>query len=217
MTIHLSVSESKFFEASRTALGNAESNLDIKTALADCGIDQAKIADGWKIYNNAKAVWEQNHIENTKTRIASNAYHTFYEMLRLKFRRHRELTLILCNKNQNILIQLGVKGRFPKKYNEFFDKLKLFYTEAKNNEAIRAKLAIIKLTPEVATDCLNELDHLLKLRADFDMEMGESQVQTERKNNALLELKEWMDNFHTILKVALYDHPQRMEILGIQV
>lgn len=217
MTLHLSISESKFFESSRTALSNAESNSDIKTALADCGFDHSKIAEGWNIYNNAKAVWEQNRMENTATRIASNAYHALYETVRLKFKRHRELVLILCKKDQDTLIMLGVKGRFPKKNNEFFDKVKLFYTEAKENAAVQGKLVIIKVTPEVATECLNELDILLNLRADFDMEMGESQVLTERKNRALLQLQEWMENFYTILKVATYDHPQRLEILGIQV
>jgi hypothetical protein len=53
---------------------------------------------------------------------------------------------------------LGVKGRFPTKYNEFFDKLKMFYTSINTNPDVQKKLALIKLTPELATECLAELN-----------------------------------------------------------
>jgi hypothetical protein len=212
----LSISESKFLENSRITLTNAESSSEIKAIIADLGYDEAKIAEGWQIYHTAKSAWEQNKKESTETRLASNAYHAKFSALQLTFKRHRDLSLILCKNDPDILIQLGVQGRFPTKYNEFFDKVKLFYTEAKDNASVQQKLAIIKITPEVATNSLSELDELLKLRADFDREMGESQTATVSKNQALSELIQWIDNFEIILKVALYDQPQHMEILGIK-
>ncbi|MCT4603152.1 MAG: hypothetical protein N4A59_09670 [Marinifilum sp.] len=210
-------SESKFLERSRIALTNAESHPEIKAALTAYGVDDAKYAEGWQMYNKAKNSWEFNKQEESETRVVSNAYHTAYDNLEMKFKRHRDLSLILCKKNPDTLIQLGVKGCFPSRYNDFFDKCKLFYTVIKSNVDIQAKLTLIKITPELATECLAELDELLRLRAEFDREMGESQVATVSKNEALHELSEWMDDFDILAKIALYDTPQQLEILGILV
>lgn len=210
-------SESKFLERSRIALTNAEMHPEIKAALAEFGVDDAKYAEGWQVYNKAKNSWELKKGEESETRLASNSYHTTFSTLEMEFKKHRDLTLILCKKDPDILIQLGVKGRFPTKYNDFFDRCKLFYTVISSNTAIQGKLALIKLTPEVAATCLSELDTLLALRADFDREMGESQMATVSKNEALLELSEWMDDFDTLAKIALYDTPQHLEVLGILV
>jgi len=210
-------SESKFLERIRIALTNAESHAEIKAALTEYGIDEAKFAQGWKLYNLGKDSWEHNKQEESETRLVSNSYHTAYGELEMKFKKHRDLSLILCKKDPDTLIQLGVKGRFPTKYNEFFDKVKLFYSKLNTDTAIQSKLALLKLTPEVAVACLAELDALLALRADFDREMGESQEATVSKNAALHNLSEWMDEFDSLAKIALYDTPQRLEVLGILV
>lgn len=210
-------SESKFLERSRIALTNAETHPEIKAALATFGVDEAKYAEGWQVYNKAKERWELNQEEESETRLASNAYHHAFGNLEMKFKRHRDLVLILSKKDPDTLIQLGIRGRFPYRYNDFFDKCKLFYSVVKSNTDIQAKMAVIKLTPELATECLAELETLLTLRADFDREMGESQAATVSKNQALHELSEWMDDFDTLAKIALYDTPQQLEVLGILV
>ena len=210
-------SESKFLERSRIALTNAESNPEIKTALATMGFDEAKYAEGWQVYNNAKERWELNKQEQTETRVVANSYHAAYSGLEMKFKRHRDLALILFKKDPDALLQLGVKGRFPTRYNDFFDKCKLFYTVINSNTEMQPRLSLIKLTPELATSCLAELDTLLAHRAEFDREMGESQVSTVSKNAALYELSEWMDEFDILSRIALYDTPQHLEVLGMLV
>jgi hypothetical protein len=210
-------SESKFLERIRIALTNAESHAEIKAALIEYGVDDAKFTQGWELYNLGKYSWELNQQEESETRLVSNSYHTAYGELEMKFKKHRDLCLILCKKDPDTLIQLGVKGRFPTKYNEFFDKVKLFYTIVSTETVVQDKLAFIKLTPEIAATCLAELEEVLALRANFDKEMGESQVATVSKNVALHNLSEWMDEFDTIAKIALYDTPQQLEVLGVLV
>ncbi len=210
-------SESKFFESTRTALGNAEAHPEIKAALAALGFDEAKFVEGWALYNKAKGIWETTKDEELETKLASNAYYKAYSKLETTFKRHRDLTRILCKKDPDKLIQLGVKGQFPSQYNEFFDLIKLFYTTINTNTDIQGKLSLIKLTPEVATVCLADLNTLLTLRLEFDKEMGESQATTVSKNVVLNELNDWMDDFDTLARVALYDTPQQLEILGILV
>ena len=210
-------SESKFLEAARIRLTNGQTHPQISAALAEFGIDETKYAEGWSIYDLSKETWELNQKEESETRIASNSYYITYSELEMKFKRHRELTQIFCKKDPDTLINLGVKGPFPIKFNEFFDEVKLFYTTVNNNLDVQSKLAILKLTPEVASACLAELEALLAIRAKFVSEMGESQAATVSKNVALHKLSEWMDDFDTLAKIALYDTPQQLEVLGVLV
>ena len=217
MSTNLFNSEPKFLERSRIALTNAESHSEIKPALTSYGMDTAKVAVGWKIYNNSKTVWEQNKEEDAESKIASNSYKAKYSEFQSLFKRHRDQTLIFFKKQPDILIKLGVSGKFPAKYNEFFDKAKLFYYGIKENKDVQIELNKIKITAKVVSDCIAKHDALLAERANYDKELGESQDATKSKNAALLELKEWMEDFDAIAKVALYDKPQLLEVLGIFV
>ncbi|WP_461633000.1 PQLLE family protein [Labilibaculum euxinus] len=217
MWLSPSRSESKFFERVRIALTNAESHYEIKAALIEYGVNETFIAEGWQVFNRAKEAWEQNKMEVSETKLASNVYHKAYHELEMKFKRHRDLSLILFKKDPDMQILLGIKGRFPVVYNKFFDNVKLYYTSIITIPEVQNRMAVIKITPEVATSQLSELDRLLTLRADFDKEKGESQDTTVSKNTALHELSEWMDNFDILAEIALYDNPQRLEVLGLLV
>ncbi|BAX81017.1 hypothetical protein [Labilibaculum antarcticum] len=217
MWLSPSISESKFFERVRIALTNAESHSEIRAALIEYGVNETFIAEGWQVFNRAKETWERNKMEVSETRLSSNTYHNAYTELEMKFKRHRDLSLILCKRDPDMQILLGLKGRFPVAYNKFFDNVKLYYTSIITIPEVQTKMGVIKITPEVATSQLTELDHLLTLRADYDKEKGESQDATVSKNAGLHELSEWMDNFDILAEIALYDKPQRLEVLGLLV
>ncbi len=217
MKTNLFTSESKFLERSRVALTNAESNTKIQPALANYGMDTTKIAEGWKVYNTAKSTWELNKKEDTESKLASNSYKAAYSKLQSIFKKHRVQSLIFFKKHPDILISLGIKGKFPTKYNNFFDKVKQFYSAIKNNANIQEEVNKIKITEEIVTESLSKLESLLAERANYDKELGESQDVTKSKNAALLELQEWIEDFDIIAKVALYDTPQLLEVLGIFV
>jgi hypothetical protein len=209
--------ESKFLERSRTALTNAQTHSEISPALSSFGMDAEQISVGTQIYNSAKEEWEVNKKEDTESELAKNSYKAVYNDLESLFKRHRDFVLIFFKKNPDVLVKLGVKGRFPSSYNTFFDKVKVFYSTIQSDSAIQSELNKIKITPEIATDCLSKLDALFLERSNYVKELGESQDTTKSKNAALIELKDWMDDFDATAKVALYDKPQLLEILGIFV
>jgi len=214
---NLKIKESDFLERVRIALTNAESHKEIKSLLADFGMNSANVAEGWKAYNKAKDAWELNTKEEGEKKIASSDYKKIFAELDSKFKRHRDFVLIYFKKQPDILISLGIKGSYPSTYSDFFDKSKMFYQVIKDNKHIQDELKKIKITPKIATDCLLLHDDLLSKRADYDKEYGESQDATEFKNSSLMELKEWIEDFDAIAKIALYDKPQLLEVLGIFV
>lgn len=217
MSLNLEESESKFLERVRTALTNAASHAEIKAALANFGMDDAKVAVGTTLYTTTQSIWELNKKEDAESTVASNSYKAKFNELDAIFKRHRHFTLTFFKKQPDVLVTLGVKGRFPATYNDFFDKVKQFYSGIKNNPAIQAKMDIIKITSSVVDANLAILTELLAERSNYDKELSESQDTTKSKNAALMELKEWIEDFDAIAKIALYDNPQLLESLGIFV
>lgn len=217
MNSNSSLTEAKFLERARVALTNAESHEQIKPLLASFGVDDTKIAEGWAVYEKAKTSWENNQKESTDTGLARNKYFNAYGELESLFKRHRDQSLIFFKKLPDFLILLGVKGRFPKNYTDFFDKTKQFYTAVQAHPEIQEKLTLCKITPEVVSDCMVKHQELLTIRAEYEKENGESQASTKSKNADLIDLKEWMDDFDTLSKIALFDNPQLLEVLGIFV
>lgn len=217
MAKRLFKSESKFLEKSRTAITNVEANPTIKAALAEYGMGDEPLTVGRNLYNSTQSIWDNNIKEDAESIEAGIIYRTTYNELQALFKVHRDKALIFFKQRPELLVKLGVKGNFPRKYNDFFDKVRLFYTSIKNDAALQSEMDRIKVTVDIVDECLALLDELLSKRSHFDKELAESQDMTKSKNAALLALKEWMDDFYAIAKVALYDQPQLLEALGIFV
>ena len=174
-----------------------------------------QIAQGQQIYDTTYGVWSANIAEDAETTQASKQYKTTFARLQSIFKEHRDKTIMYFKKQPEVLVQLGVKGRFPQKYNDFFDKTAQFYTTIKNDDALQTQFNRIKINAAVVDESLALHTELLDKRSNFDREEAESQNMTQNKNVALIELKEWMDDFDSIAKIALYDQPQLLEALGI--
>ncbi len=217
MSTNLLTSESKFLERARIALTNAESHTEIKPLISEFGMDETKISEGWTIFNKAEASLNTSKQEDIEKKVSSNSYKlTFEEFLGL-FKRHRNQSLIFFKKHPDFLVKLGIKGSFPNQYNKIFDNAKHFYSAIQKHSDIQEKLLLCKITPETVTDCLAKRENVMSLRATFDKESGEAQDATVQKNLNLIELKEWIEDFDIIAKIALYDNPQLLESLGIFV
>lgn len=217
MVNKLFISESKFLERTRIALSNATSHPEINSKMAKFGMDQAKLQEGLSLHGQAGSMKDRHEQEGIDSRLASNAYRKAFEDLQALFKRHRDLVRMYFKRKPDVLTRLAVSGRLPSKYNEFFDRCRRFYQTIQNNPDLQELVLPLEITPEVVADCLAKLEELLSARANFDKETGEWQDATQEKNRVLLELKEWMDDFDTAAKVALYDHPQLLEVLGIFV
>ena len=213
----MSDTESKRLEKTRVALTNAKSHEEIKPKLADYGMDDAALAEGQAIYDNALAKWELNKQEDIETKVAGDNFRVQFNKLQATYKKHKEFANRIFRRSPSTLVQLGLEGRYPTKYDEIFNKIKLFYTTIANNETIQTGFSKIKITPEVITECLTNFNNVLALRAEYDKEEGESQDATDVKNVAMAAMIEWKEDFDDIATIALYDQPQLLEVLGIFV
>lgn len=209
--------EEKFFERARIALINAKQDKVISAALASYGYDAEKIAEGQKQYDLSKSFWDMNIKEDDEATMASAHYKDKFAMVDTVFTRHRGQAQMFLKRSPDMQVSLGMKGRIPKTYREFFTCVQHFYKAIQANADIQKQLDRIKIDAKVVAACLAEVDELMRLRAEYDRETGESQAATAAKNTSKHDLEEWMDDFDSIAQIALYDEPQRLESLGIHV
>ncbi len=210
-------SESKFLERVRTALTNASGNQVIKSALANFGFGDAEHAAGQKKYEGTLAVWENNKKEDAETVTAATEYKAQYSAVAAALKRNRDLVRKYFRNQPGYLVELGVQGTFPSKYNELFDSASRFYLGILSNNAILQQLTRIHIGAEVADAQMKALSDLKTMRSKLDSETAESQDATKTKDAALIEMKEWLDDFYALAQIALYDQPQLLEALGMFV
>jgi len=176
MKARLFVSDSKFLERVRTALTNAQNHAEIKALMADFGMDENKLAEGQKLYEYARSIKELFDREVIESKLSSNVYQQEFEDFQAVFKKHRDFVRIYFKEDPQIWLNLGIKGRHPRKYNEVFDRAKAFYTAAQQDPSLQQQLDQVKITSEVVTDSLAKLDYLMSVRSHFDRETGESQA-----------------------------------------
>lgn len=209
--------ESAYFERCRLTLTNSKNDPMIWAVLQDFGTTQEHLDEGWAIYNSTRALWNQVLSEHAESLAAGKQFRHSLELLRKIFRRHRNMALIYFDRYPEVLILLGVKGDYPVQNIELLDAVEFFYNAIKNNVDVQQHMAKIKITPEIADEGLALLNTVLLQRSMYDQEMAEAQDLTKSKDAALDNLRNWMQNFHATARVALYDHPQKLEALGIFV
>ncbi len=115
MSNRLFVSEAKFLERPRIALTTARPHEEIRTLLADFGMDEAKLAEGWGVYEHAKRMKELSDRETEESTLASMDYQEAFDEFQATFKRHRGIGGIFFKDAPEVLVSLGVKGESPSK------------------------------------------------------------------------------------------------------
>lgn len=217
MALSQKKNDAKTIERSRIALSSYKTNPEINLGLSDYGYDETTVDGGWQLHAKADTAFKANQTETIETNLVSEDYKKAYKKRASVFKKHRNMASIFFKRSPEVLMELNVKGRFPSNYIAFFNAHELFYSAIKNNADIQAQFDRIKITAPVIGDCEAELAILKNKRADYDREFGESQAATQEKNESIEELREWMEDFDAMAKIALWNQPQLLESLGIFV
>jgi len=78
-------------------------------------------------------------------------------------------------------------------------------------------VAKVKITPADVTSRMSLINIVKETRSVWQAEKGQSEDATIAKDQAMAKMDDWMDDFYAMAKLALADHPQYLEALGIVV
>lgn len=187
---------------------------DLKTELAEYGYDDAKIAKGKALYDEARKTFDANIKETREETSASLAFQEKYQNVQKKYSTHRKKARIVFEDNEEALRQLKLKGSAARAIAAAMEEMRAFYQLLDTTPNLLTPLKQLKINEEDVKNQLQELPEVEKAYATYLQEKGESQQATRDKNKAFETLDKWVSKFHKVAKIALEDRPQLLEALG---
>ncbi|CEN40998.1 hypothetical protein CAPN010_18480 [Capnocytophaga cynodegmi] len=187
---------------------------DLKTELAEYGYDDAKIAEGKALYDEARKTFDANIKETREETSASLAFQEKYQNVQKKYSTHRKKARIVFEDNEEALRQLKLKGSAARAIAAAMEEMRAFYQLLDTTPNLLTPLKQLKINEEDIKNQLQELPEVEKAYATYLQEKGESQQATRDKNKAFETLDKWVSKFHKVAKIALEDRPQLLEALG---
>jgi len=210
-------SEAEILEQDRVALENAGAQPQIASIMAEFGYNAKVIAEGKAILAETRKAYDANKTEDDETSEAYSLFKKKKDELDDTYTRHRKIGNAVFRKDAVTSEKLAISRAVPRTYMRWLETIKKFYTTAFSDNDIKTKLARLKLTPNDLKAGINLISELENARAEYLREKGESQDATQIKDAAFAKQDDWMDDFYAVAKIALEDHPQLLEVLGIVV
>lgn len=204
-------------EQYRVSFENAQNHPEITPILAEFGYDETKLAEGKQIYVKARNSYDFKIKEDDETSEVKNDFDTKYDELYKIYYLHRKKAKAVFSKDPVILKQLEIVGRIPTPYIKRIEKIRKFYSVLLNDEIFQQRLAILKVNLDDIINANSKLEEVEKARSEYLREKGESQDATKQKNLSIDDIDEWMDDFYEVAEIALEEHPQLLEVLGVFV
>ena len=202
---------SKTFNA-RTALTNC-SDPQIEPLMADFGYDSMALSEGLEHITRVEELIAKQSVEygeqyeateelNYRFEVAQKAYNTTIALARIAFRG-----------NTRLQEKLVLSGKRKKSFSGWISDAHEFYLNC--DAEVLDGLARYGRTPEKIEGEKALLEDLRSARAKQLTEIGEAQAATEERDSAIDAFILWINDFYTVAKIALGDHPQLSEKLGI--
>lgn len=193
---------------------NALNHPDIQKKLAAFTYDRKKLLEGKALNEKVgllQAVKKDNYglqvssTESLKVNLADTKaiYHEHVALARLTYKDSRGMRY-----------RLDLNGPRKRRKEEWLAQAAIFYS---NIEVIAADMARYGVTLEVLQQTKAMIEALSTTRQQQLLRKAEAQNATEKRDAALKAMDIWMKDFKTVARLALKDHPQWLEMLGIKV
>ncbi len=214
MSKQSNLTDAETLEQARVAFENVGNQPTITAALTEVGIDTAYIDEGKAIFVNTRQAYDLNKVEDDETSVAYQAFDAKRAEVDASYKKDRKKAKVVYRKDNVTADILGVSGQMPRSYVKWFEITDKFYTSALANRVIVGSLSRYGITEQSLTATKTKITELASLRSKYLAEVGESQAATQTKDQAMLELENWMSDFYAIAKIALEDKPQLLESIG---
>lgn len=202
-------------ESARLALTNALAEAELLSALAPFGYDESRLQQGQSLYEHALAVWQSQQQKQSRRRAATAAYQQADAAASHAYMRAVQLCRTLYWNDRLTYRSLGLEGKRHKSFAAKVAQMRLFYTTALGDPQVLATLSEYGFSPEQLQTDLALVAALETARSQREVESGVVQDATQSRTQAVSALERWMREFVTVARLALEEHPQRLEMLGL--
>jgi hypothetical protein len=113
------------------------------------------------------------------------------------------------------LMRLNATGKRNKSLSGWLRDARILYTHLSDTPEVLEKMEPFGYSAERIQEELRQLEEVEKMRTKQLNEKGIAQQATVERDKAFDELCNWYSDFRAIARIALYDKPQLLEVMGI--
>jgi len=205
----------EFLGSVQVALANVTANNTIKTALADFGYTDDRMAQGQALYNTALTAQHQQKAEYADQISATDALNQTWETAHASYMRLVKVARVALKDNAGALTRLGLNGKRKRSLSGWLLQAQQFYTNLLNAPDLVEAMKQFGMTPAKLKAAQAEALAVEAANQAQEKEKGEAQNSTKTRDAALDALNDWFSDFVAIARVALEESPQLLESLGI--
>lgn len=207
-------SDLETMEVYRVALTSAEKDPQISKILEDHGYDAETIKEGLNILSETRAMYDTSISLKDQRFNARKDFDTKRESLAKIFDEVRKKAQVVFRKDAVATDLLMLNGAPPAAYVKWIQMMRKFYTEVSADSNLQEKLSRLKITSEEISEGLLKVVELEESRTIYLTVRAKSQDATEKKDQGILKMYDWMLDFYKVAKIAYKNEPQLLEAAG---
>ncbi len=198
----------------RTALSNASSLQEIATRMANFGYNARKIQQGRGIVDRTDMMHSLKKDKLDSKLHISQTLEVDTKACRKLYMSHVKVARQAFDPSTGIHRQLGIDRAIPQPVTEWVPLASVFYSKL---QEIYDQMTRYTIPKEEVNQGKAMVEAIRNQRETRFAKKGEAEASTYTRDLALKEMRNWMNDFYSIARIALKDQPQWLEALGIQV
>jgi len=199
----------------QNAINNSIYNAEINPLVAKFGYYEAKMQLGKGLYENAAELQNKHAKEYGEQYDATDALKMSKALANKTYMKHVKLARIGLKGDRGAAESLQLSGDRKTSISGWLKQANVFYANAPESPKVLEALAEYGITKQKLKAAAKLVEDV---QAKYNIQLkekGEAQTATQLRDEALDKLQDWIGEFIAVAHIALEDHPQYLEILGI--
>ena len=185
--------------------------------LEQMGIDNEYIETGKTIFNTVVKLGETQKKEYQAQDLIYDNYHDAKEQCKKLYKQTLKIIKMASRSDSNLQDRIKIKVTRERNIEDWIKQAVEFYNLTLNEPGFLEKIAKYGLTVEKLTIQKDDIAALQTMRNDAMSGKGKAQEATSARDKKIEELDDYCYELETIATIALEDHPQLLEKLGITI
>lgn len=202
----------------RETLHNAQEDDEIKAVLAETGYADAEFADGNGRLDAAEGLEVDQEARKGEQVQSTAELNEVYAVIRGQFNLDRQLLRKVVQSNRGLYEGLRLHIRIKNSRGSFIQQASHFYDEvATNPDVLQMLLTEQNVTSEFFNVGREGVGRLIAAINVQQQKIGQAQVATRARREAMAALDEWMIEFNRTARYVFKDNERQLRKLGITV
>lgn len=196
-------------------IGNGRAVPEIQQVFDEARHGEAHFEEGARLLNAARQLFQRQRAEYGDQHAATEALEKIREETDKRYRRHLGLARLAFRDNLRAQQALGLTGTRKRSYSQWLEQTAAFYDNLLAEAAFLTEMERFGVVADDLEAARRSLNGVVQANRAQDKEAGEAQIATERRDEALDALADWMSTSRALARILLADDPQQLEKLGM--